>query len=363
MRPLLPSLRPLFFAALLAFAAMPILVPRAAEVTGDPGAFGELIETGFENATFYRATRPDPRLCPAPFCGGFFVERVNRKRTLCADGTKGAECHAAIVDFSRLGLDPATEAQLLADFGAGRALARGSLVEEDFGGTPVPTLVVDQAWRGVTGTRADRGRWFGLRPSGIACITHPCPVLVRVKLNSLRRRFLHALDLSTASDATSSEIQEGFDSLYQGPGLIAFGKTRKITGPAGSGRELVASEFYTKVGEGGPMACGGFGYPPKPECAEGEFCEQPPGSCLLADGLGECQPIPDACPAVFDPVCGCDGVTYGNDCERQMAGVALDFEGACSPAQQCGWNTCAPGTTCCNPLLGICTPPEQACSQ
>jgi len=356
-------LRPLLFACLLAFAAIPILAPRAAEVTGDPGAFDELIKTGFENATFYRATRPDPRLCPASVCGGFFVERVNRKRTLCADGSTGEECHAAMVDLSRLGLDAATEAKLLADFGAGLALARGSLVQEDFGGSPVPTLVVDQAWRGVTGTRADRGRWFGLRSSGIACITHPCPELVRVKLNSLQRRFLHVLDLSTASDATSSEISYGLDSLYQGPGLIAYGETHRITGPAGSGRELVASEFYTKVGEGRPMTCGGFGYPPKPACADGEFCERPPDTCLLADGPGECQPIPEACPAVFDPVCGCDGVTYGNDCARQMAGVGLDLEGACSPAQECGWKTCAPGTICCNPLLGICAPSGWACTQ
>jgi len=108
-RPLLHALRPLFFAALLAFVAPPILEPRAAEVTGDPGAFGELIETGFENSTFHRATRPDPRFCRAPVCGGFFFERVNRKRTLCADGSKADECHAVIVDLSRPGLDAATE--------------------------------------------------------------------------------------------------------------------------------------------------------------------------------------------------------------------------------------------------------------
>lgn len=53
-------------------------------------------ESGFPQATYYRVRRPDLRLCPAPTCGGVFVERVNRRRVQCADGRRARECHAAI---------------------------------------------------------------------------------------------------------------------------------------------------------------------------------------------------------------------------------------------------------------------------
>lgn len=35
------------------------------------------------------------------------------------------------------------------------------------------------------------------------------------------------------------------------------------------------------------------------------------------------------CPAIFQPVCGIDGVTYPNACQANCAGVLVIFDGPC----------------------------------
>ena len=64
-------------------------------------------------------------------------------------------------------------------------------------------------------------------------------------------------------------------------------------------------------------------------CPDGEFCRLPFGTCNEADAAGICRPIPDVCPAIAHPVCGCDGITYGNACEAHSAGASILHEGPC----------------------------------
>lgn len=77
-----------------------------------------------------------------------------------------------------------------------------------------------------------------------------------------------------------------------------------------------------------PRVCGGIAGIP---CRPGEFCELPKGECHVADAQGTCLPVPQGCPDVYAPVCSCDGVTYSNDCDRQVAGVQHAHPGPCGP--------------------------------
>ena len=87
-------------------------------------------------------------------------------------------------------------------------------------------------------------------------------------------------------------------------------------------------------GGGEPQACGG---PLGIGCSEGRFCKLDPGSCDLAEAIGECTPISDGCDDILQPVCGCDGITYPNDCSAYTAGVNIDHEGECAgEGKECG---------------------------
>jgi hypothetical protein len=63
------------------------------------------------------------------------------------------------------------------------------------------------------------------------------------------------------------------------------------------------------------------------ECGKKEFCFFSEGDCGVSQGV--CRPVPEACTMLYAPVCGCDGVTYSNDCVASSSGVSVATLGEC----------------------------------
>jgi hypothetical protein len=264
---------------------------------------------------------PDLRLCPSPLCGGFWVSRVNRAATLCADGTLAPSCYVSELDLSRSGLSEEQEASVRG--AAGHLLMQGSI--RSMTNSPFGTLGVflgREAWLGHPGI-AGTGTFYRARDTEIVCITYPC---ANLRVSPLNARGLPQLIAGVDLDDVSADPEDGYAELDKPQGLIAAGELVPVSGPGGNSLELRSSEFYVRVDpefevcEPGSVRA----------CRRGDFCNLGgKAQCGRAGAPGVCELRPQACIALFDPVCGCDGITYSNACTAHAAGVGIDHIGTC----------------------------------
>ena len=186
------------------------------------------------SADGYYTVRPDPRLCPSPQCGGYWVALANRARTVCADGLRRPRCYvAAILDArGRLGTRPAPV-----------GLARGRLQSKPFGGTGDLGVLVVSSTFAAAGQAAPSGTFARVVDNGIRCIRAPCFSLDRSTLNSVQHAAVSGVDLTPAA-LTPDEAARADAALATPGGLLAQGRTFPETD---GGRTFRATRVFLRA--------------------------------------------------------------------------------------------------------------------
>lgn len=122
-------------------------------------------------------------------------------------------------------------------------------------------------------------------------------------------------------------------------GTTASGGTTNSGGNTSSGGSTGGTTGGTGGATTGKM-CGGIA---GIQCAADEYCDFPDDQCGAADGAGECKPRPQGCPDIYMPVCMCNGMVGGNDCDAQAQGQDMNVLGGCTPPDgmmACGAHFC-----------------------
>jgi hypothetical protein len=168
----------------------------------------------------------DPRLCPSPLCGGYWVSLANHSRTRCHDGLQRARCYVASAWPTSRSIHDG-------------ALVHGGIAAQTVQGFGRLGLLVATDVRNPVGP-SPSGSFFRLRDVGVRCIREPCFSIRARRLNGRLTAMLSGIDLT---ETKLSKEQDATLALF-GDGLFAAGR---IVSTDDGGRVFRASRIYLRA--------------------------------------------------------------------------------------------------------------------
>jgi Domain of unknown function (DUF6748) len=158
--------------------------------------------------------RVDPRLCPSPLCGGYWVSLANGARTRCADGKPSSRCYVA----KAIGGKGLHEVAI----GDG-ALARAKIRTHDYAGLGRLGILEVTAVFEPAGTAQLSGGYYRVVDTGIRCVRAPCFTYRATQVNGSTRTVTSGVDLAAAG-AAPAEVARARAALRTKNGLLARGR-------------------------------------------------------------------------------------------------------------------------------------------
>jgi len=177
--------------------------------------------------------RHDPRLCPSPMCGGYWLTIANGVRTRCSDGQRRPRCYVGrAVDRQRRPLGDITEG----------ALVRGAIDDWRATRPELDQLVVSAVYP-EAGNAEVTGGYYRVFDTGIVCVRAPCFSYRAQAVNGVSKVTTSGVDLE-ASGATKTDVERARLRLRTKDGLYARG--RFAATPDG-GRVFRALRLYLRA--------------------------------------------------------------------------------------------------------------------
>lgn len=205
--------------------------------------------------TFYSISR-DLRRCAFPYCGGYWIDRVNASTTKCHDGRFADRCYVPTLDTTALGLGEGALEKVDAGINSlqdGAVLVRGTFRRKSYENIGnLGEFRATEAWL-AQGTNAPEGPFAMVEDTGVRCFTFPCNSMREKKLNSSATAYLAEIGWD-ASGASEEAIGAASTALVDDAVIIA-GERYSVRGPGGRGKARTATQFYVRAVDEAPADC------------------------------------------------------------------------------------------------------------
>ncbi|HEU0036994.1 MAG TPA: DUF6748 domain-containing protein [Kofleriaceae bacterium] len=250
---------PLFSLTLMSCASTGVEDELAGETAGDEALDGKA-DGAVDGSYTYFEISADFRKCAFPMCGGFFLDRLNRSTTVCADGHAAEACYAPELDLSESGLSAAAYDKLVeaanrsAAMPGVHAIVRGRFARTN--STPMPELgrfVVTEVWVSQSAAPSD-GVFARIIDSGIRCISAPCTTILEKGLNTSRSALIADVDYEPAQ-LEDSVLEQVIGDLSEPHGAIIAGDRYHFTTNGQDAKGRTATAVFRRLMETADAPC------------------------------------------------------------------------------------------------------------